>query len=286
MCLFMDRKNLYKSIQDSFKQSIIGPANPFTVDNPDVLLYNNHKLLGVYIPLAKEVDNPDLLLRRLYLSRLALSGSISSVLLLHPDESLALSNYETVLTSFDRVHVFENIPDTMKCLADNIRATNMVDKKLKRETMQRFWGSLSYIEKYSHYDKNYKNINNHSGLSVESWTNPGNKRRSKLSSYADSCIITSKGKTKQSFKDGYEDIMTFATMFNYSLSEGVIKRNHYSRDTFMYLNMESPEVVLKKPMNLRTMMFIGYIPCTISTSDDAKGINDLYYSFMKEYKYL
>ena len=54
----MDRKQTYIGLLDAFRQSVIDPINPFTVDNPDVLVYNGRSLTGLYIPLKKEQDNP------------------------------------------------------------------------------------------------------------------------------------------------------------------------------------------------------------------------------------
>ena len=69
----MESRNLYINILEAFNQSVIEPNNPFTVDNPDALVYNGRTLTGLYIPLKKELSNPDFLLRRLFLSRLSMS---------------------------------------------------------------------------------------------------------------------------------------------------------------------------------------------------------------------
>ena len=78
----MDKKQTYITLLDVFNQSIVDPVNPFTLDNPDVLVFNGRTLIGLYIPLKKEQANPDLLLRRLFLSRLSMSKVVSTVLIL------------------------------------------------------------------------------------------------------------------------------------------------------------------------------------------------------------
>ena len=78
----MEKKNLFRTIAENYQQSVIEPINPFTVDNPDALVYNGRSLTGLYIPLKKELDNPDLLLRRLSLSRLSMSKAVSTLLIL------------------------------------------------------------------------------------------------------------------------------------------------------------------------------------------------------------
>ena len=80
--------------------------------------------------------------------------------------------------------------------------------------------------------------------------------------------------------------MTVTTMFNYSMSEGILKKNAEADDTFMYLNSEGIEEVMKNEMNLRTMVFLGYLPGRIGVDDDLTELRDHYYRFMKEKKYL
>ena len=282
----MDRKNIFTNIRNKFEHSVIGPVNPFTIDNPDVLLYNNHQLIGLYIPLVKEVQNPDILLRRLHMSRLALSGSISSVLLL-PENALAqLFNNEVIQGSFDRVHCFDGNADLMDYISCDIKSTHYVDKRLRSEVMKRFWGAMGYVDRYSYIRGDYKNIKCSSEVQVRRWSRPRNILSSTHTSYNDSCLITSKGRTKQSFKEAYENIMSFATMYNYSLSDGNLKRTSSVNDIFMYLNIEDLDIILNKEINLRTMLFLGYLPCTIGSLDEIKCLNDHYYSFRKESKYL
>lgn len=50
----------------------------------------------------------------------------------------------------------------------------------------------------------------------------------------------------------------------------------------MYLNSEGIEEVMKNEMNLRTMVFLGYLPGRIGVDDDLTELRDHYYRFMKE----
>lgn len=84
-------------------------------------------------------------------------------------------------------------------------------------------------------------------LKVNSWCNPNKERYSKTSTYVHPFLVASKNKTKQSFKVGYEDLMTVTTMFNYSLSDGILKKNPEADDTFMYLNSEGIDDVFTLP---------------------------------------
>ena len=281
----MDRRTILKNIADRYKQCVIEPANPFTVDNPDALIFNGHALVGLYIPLAKEVKNPDLLLRRLFFSRLAMCNSVSTVLLLTKDFSIQLANNTQIASSFDYVHVFEGIPNLLRLLADGRNPIHLIDKRLKQENMKRFWGTLDFFEKNKYLIEEYSSLGDAKGMTATRWSTPGSKRISKRTSYNEACIITSKEITKQSFKEGYEDIMTFAAMYNYSLTDGVLKRITDSNEHCMFLNIESLETVMRNEINLRTMVFLGYLPWKMNEDTDIKKINDRYYSFMREGKY-
>ena len=142
----MDTKSIFTNIEDKFEHSVIGPVNPFTIDNPDVLIYNSHQLVGLYVPLAKELENPDLLLRRVHMSRLALRSSISSVLLLSEDTPEQFYNNDAITSSFYRVHFFDGDNDLIRYISDDIKPVNRVDKRLRGEVMKRFWGAMEYID--------------------------------------------------------------------------------------------------------------------------------------------
>lgn len=282
----MDKKSLFHNIADRYKYSVIMPANTFTVDNPDVLIYNDHVLVGLYIPIVKEVNKPDLLLRRLFLSRLAMCNSLCSILLLTEKDSIGLLVNEQVLASFDYIHVFDGIQDLLSFLAEDMRPSHFIDKRLRNSVLNRFWGILDFYERTEVFKDEYSSLRGQKGLCVNSWSSPGNKRISKKTYYEDYCIVTSKGITKQSFKEGYEEIMTFATMFSFSLSEGILKRIPENNELFMYLNVESPEIIMRNEINLRSMVFSGYLPCRINEDTDLRNFSDRYYSFMKAGKYL
>lgn len=132
----MDKKEVLTNILDRYNQSIISPVNPFTVDNPDALVFNGHSLTGLFIPWVKEQNNPDLLLRRLYISRLTLSKTVSNVLLLIGEDAIKLANNDQINAAFDAVLICEGIQDLLLFLSDNIHVRNFIDPKLKRERMK------------------------------------------------------------------------------------------------------------------------------------------------------
>lgn len=67
---------------------VIGPSNPLTVDNPDLLVFNGRVLIGVYFPTKAETNNPDSLLRRLYVSKLAMAAQMRTILVQRMDKDI------------------------------------------------------------------------------------------------------------------------------------------------------------------------------------------------------
>ena len=260
----MDRKNYFRNIEDRYNQSIIAPENPFTVDNPDALVYNGHSLLGLYLPLAKELKNPDMLLRRLYLSRLSLSKTVSHVLFLPSEEEFKIANNEQINAAFDAVLVNENIEGLLRFLGDNIRAKHYIDPRLKKERIRRFWGTMDFLDKNGFTNVEYGEPWNLMEYEVQSWSNPDRGHFSRNAGYSHPVLMARKRATKESFLGGYEGLMTYTTMFNYSLHDGILKTNPQAADSFQFLNLEDLESVTKSAINVRTLVFLGYLPGRIN----------------------
>jgi len=282
----MIRNNVFKNIEDRYNQSIIAPENPFTVDNPDALVYNGHTLMGLFIPLAKELKNPDMLLRRLYLSRLSLCKTVSHVLFLSGEEELVLANNEQINAAFDAVLVNENMDGLLRFLSDNIRAKHFIDPRLKKDRMRRFWGTIDFISKYGLANAEYGEMGDLAEYEVQSWSNPDRGRYSRNAGYNHPILMAKKRATKEAFIGGYEGLMTYTTMFNYTLHSGILKGNPLATDTFQFLNVEDLENVTKNTMNVRTLVFLGYLPGRINGNYDIMGLRDRYFTFMEQNKYL
>lgn len=281
----MDKKQTYINLRNSFSQSILKPVNPFTVDNPDALVFNGRTLTGLYVPLKKELANPDLLLRRLFMSRLSMSKTVSTVLLLVDESVHAFDNMPEVKAAFDAFHVYENDRNLLSYLRDDVRQRTPIRPTIRRQRMRRFWGTIDFIEQYGIVQNVFGGQDERIGLKVKSWSNPDKAKLSKAADYSHPYLVSSKRRTKKSFKDGYEDLMTVTTMFNYSMSDGILKKNIEADDTFMYLNAEDVEDVLNNEINLRSMVFLGYLPGRIGRDYDLGGLRDQYYRFMKEKQY-
>lgn len=285
--MVMDKTNIYKNLHNRYPQSVIAPENPFTIDNPDALIFNGRVLIGLFIPKVKEVNNPDLLLRRLYISRLSLCYTLCSILLLSGEEAVKLSNNPQISTAFDAVKIYEDTGDLLHFLQDNFKPIHFIQPRLRRERLRRFWGIMSYIEKVGIEKSDYDELlGGRKEYHVQSWSNPEKTYYSRNASFIFPYLMASRSETKQSFRDGYDRLMTYTTMFNYSLDDGVLKANAVATDSFMFLNVENLDYLMKNPLYLKSMAFLGYVPGRIGRDYNVSSFRDRYWKFMKEYKYL
>ena len=282
----MEKAVLYDKIENEYSQSVVNPANPFTIDNPDLLVFNGHILIALFIPLMKELRNPDLLLRRLYMSRLSLCKGVSSVLVIQNENGMKILNMGEVGAAFDAIYVYENDRDLINFLRDNIRQRNELRPSLRRQRMRRFWGTMEFIEKNGIVNNEYSGRITMREFRVPSWSCPNKKKYSRNVDYIHPYLLTAKNKTKQSFKDGYEDLITLTTMFNYTLSDGILRQNPEASDTFMFLNTEGIDDVMKNELNLRTLVFSGYLPGSVGEDFNMRDLHNRYYRFMKDGKYM
>lgn len=282
----MDRKDIFTSITGRYNQSIISPVNPFTVDNPDALVYNGHSLIGLFIPWIKELKNPDLLLRRLFFTRLSLSKTVSNVLLLIGEESRNLLNNGQINAAFDNVFVYERMEDLLHFLSDNIQPRVYIHPKLKRDRMKRFWGNMEFIERNGIEKHHFAYQDGLGKYEVRSWSEPNKTHISRNATYLHPNLMAQKRASKQSFLEGFEGLMTYTAMFNYTMIDGVLKTNPIATDSFMFLNIEDIDTITQNPMSIRTLAFLGYVPGRIGEDYDIQGLRRRYMDFMDENRYL
>lgn len=77
-----DKQRILCHIYDSCERAIISPENPFTLDNPDLIVANGNRLFSIFLPTFRECENHDHLLRRVYMSMLGYGQKIMPILLI------------------------------------------------------------------------------------------------------------------------------------------------------------------------------------------------------------
>lgn len=88
----MKHNNKIAPILEYAQKVVIRPSNIYTIDNPDVLFIAGGNLFALFIPTEAEIQNVDLLVRRIMVSRLAYVENMKT-LLLSEDEHFLNKNF-------------------------------------------------------------------------------------------------------------------------------------------------------------------------------------------------
>ena len=109
------KKSVLSKLESKFQKCLVNPTNPFSIDDPDVIIVNNNSIFSIYIPTFLEKDNYDHLLRRLHLSQMSYSLKFLPILLLDLDDKMSdigwymmKSNFVFVAHSLDDIIAFIN----------------------------------------------------------------------------------------------------------------------------------------------------------------------------------
>jgi len=90
---------------------VISPRNPFTIDDPNVIVRQGSKLYAVYVPSAIERNNYDHLLRRLFFSQMAYGSSLITILLLNVDDKI--DEYGEFVMKYSFNHISRGVEDAV-----------------------------------------------------------------------------------------------------------------------------------------------------------------------------
>jgi hypothetical protein len=283
----IEDKLVFEHIYDHFPKVVISPLNPLTVDNPNLLVFNGRALLGIYFPTKAELKKPDDLLRRLFVSKLAMAAQIRTVLVLEGNkENVVLGNTFAVANAFDSVYILENVDDFIKYMNDDIRQRTPIHKSIRIANINRFWATLSYVERLHRTEKptipKEFQYNSFYG-EVRSWCNPELKRV-KSAFLAGETLVTFKRKSKQTFRSDFDSLMTFLMMFNYALDNGqLIPEKNHSR-VFRYLGTDNIDYLFSNEVYLRSLVFLGLVPSTLYEPNDIESLGMDYMNYLNNSK--
>ena len=280
-------KFIAEQVYDHFQKVVIGPSNPLTVDNPDLLVFNGRVLIGVYFPTKAETNNPDSLLRRLYVSKLAMAAQMRTILVLRMDKGIeVLGNNFAVVNSFDNVFVLENADDFIRYMNDDINQRTPIHKSVRAANINRFWVTMSYVERLHRTEKPAvpKEFQYNSFYEeVRSWSKPAPKRV-KSAFLAGETLVSFKSKSKQSFRSDFDSLMTFVMMFNYSLDNGQLIPEKRHLSIFRYLGTDGIDYLFSNEVYLRSLVFLGLVPSTLYEPNDIESLGMDYMNYLNNAK--
>ena len=210
------------------QKAVIRPSNIYTIDNPDVLLITSANLFGLFIPTKNEMQNVDLLVRRIMVSRLAYVGNMKTLLLsgddefLHKNSPLLNQICHRILNNdvnryrltFGRDRFVSNTPDIgarIRVMQTNLYTRNLRIYQLGKEENQVFAPFQ--------IDKRYTD-----GAMAESWSQ--SQVSVKDAYMLDDLFVAFKRKTNMSFKETFNNLMTLSFFMNYAIhDDGMSYRN-------------------------------------------------------------
>lgn len=209
------------------QKAVIRPSNVYTIDNPDVLFIANGNLFGLFIPSKGEIQNVDLLTRRIMISRLAYAENMKALLLSEDDNFLdknfqllnqichrILNNNENdYRLTFERNRFESNIPDIGARI--RVKQTNLYARNLR---IYRLGQEENQVFAPFQIDKRYTD-----GAMAESWSQ--SQVSVKGAYMLDDLFIAFKRKTTMSFKETFNNLMTLSFFMNYTMhDEGISYR--------------------------------------------------------------
>lgn len=282
----MNIKKQLQWIGDGFKKVVIHPVNPFTIDNPDILVLTNYDLIAIFYPKKSEIANPDLLLKRLYMSRLTLYSESKTVLILGEDKVHSIGNFPIMNIAFDLIIYNSDRNDVRSRLSCKIRQKNYIEPKIRSARLNIYWGLCDFYERHAQKSEGYVPFQDFPGLKIKSWSNPNKMIEARSITSDGDIFLASKKGMKPEFRKDFDKILTYTAMNEYNISNGILENRYKSSSyPFKMFNIQGYESIEKNPLFLNTLFFMGYYPGRFSEEVNVRALRDDYYAFMKNGKY-
>lgn len=281
-----EKKSVFSKLVDEFQKCLINPTNPFSIDDPDVIIVNNNSVFSIYIPTFLERENYDHLLRRLHLSQMSYSLKFVPILLLDLDDKMSNIGWYMMKSNF--VLVAHSLDD----IVDFINKSGKINRK---------WKEINHFQQ--EHILNY-NINTKvSTLISKEITTPferlyeGKRGRFELQGLTtdkhwgiedfhpyQNGMIGEKNKNKSSFLNSFQKMMTASFMYGFVIDNGYL---------FPSPNVEGGIVNIvntnwnlfeesRPNRNNSILSFCGLVPVSISNQNHIDIINDVYQTVRKD----
>lgn len=108
--------DVIKELMNLPYKHVYKPVNTLSIDNPDLLMYTEGGLFAFFVPMQKELDNPDFLLRRVISSRLSYINNMKTILIT-PREIKGIDN-NILCQAFHHITFDDNKENIGKLLRD------------------------------------------------------------------------------------------------------------------------------------------------------------------------
>ena len=260
------------------QKAIIHPSNVYTIDNPDVLLMASGNLFGLFIPTKSEIQNVDLLTRRIMMSRFAYAGNLKTLLLSEDDDFL--NNQFPLLNLICHRILENNVNDYRLTFERNKFESNTPNIKAKIRAKQ----TKLYARSFQIYqlgqeenrifasfpiDKRFAD-----GAVAESWSR--SQVRVKDAYMIDDFFFAFKRKSTMSFKETFNNLMTLSFFMNYAIhDEGISYRKALEYPKMINSNFSFIKENDNDPYKyIRVLAFMGLSPIQTDSLETCSSIKD------------
>lgn len=293
MLYLLYKKQIQKVFINAFAgDCLVMPENPYSKDNPDMLVRNGTTLYAIFIPMYHERKNLDHLLRRVFSSELSYGSKLHTVLILKEDDKL--SGYGENVLSAVFCHIARGIDDAIRYVSS-------------RENVGRNWMFIGEAKQwlYRLYDVNNLTIefsNKQYGVqktladqqldfgdfSSPSWSLENKSRMIKNVAYSRySCMCIKKKVKDRSFREGFENIMTQSFLKNFYVEGGYLVPNNNIVDNIFGVATDWELYSEDNVPNdyFRTLVFSGVLPLNILDEEKLGNIHEFYIDVQNRMRY-
>lgn len=282
------KASLVTEVSNRFERCLIAPENPFTLDNPDIIVAKGRDLFAIYIPTHKETVYPDYLLRRVYLSQLCYGVKLCPILL--------TNGLPQNISGYVGQHSFRHIAITVNDAVEFITLEHPHFNRLKHfseiqaRQYERYRMNLELSALFTSFDSldgfRADSIPLNNRVPVRSW-NTGKDKESRNYRFSQQVYVGlgNKGKSS-SFKSSFEHLMTLAFMSLYHYDDGELYPTNLI-DEMGIINTDWSMFDKERTPNSynRMLSFIGLAPVTVSTKEQLETLYDSYSTIRDKWAY-
>ena len=281
--------SLFEKIVNDNPESIVKPQNMFTIDNPDILIPANGNIFGLYFLKKKEIERLDLLLRRIYISKLAYFSKMVPIVFIDKKTINDIHNVD-ILSHFRFIYEYNDttaLPSFSK-LFDEC-SMDYYDRRIQNRAIQRMWHIKLFSEenieaiKTNQYKEIYSPSSSQSNILIPSWPSKMHSIKN-IYNIGDDVLI--ERECRSGFVDTFENILTYTLKYNYQLLDNGFlvenKNNKYNK----FLNTNWDFTPNGNNLYYNTLAFMGLLPIKVDSISNLKKIAYTYsdYSLTKHRK--
>lgn len=275
-----EKQKIIQQLYGGCERCLISPENPFTLDNPDVIVAAGNKLYAIYIPTFRENDNTDHLLRRLYLSQMSYGYKLIPVLLALEEGSVKMLNNYAFGYAF--AHLTNSIEDVLSFVnqahPNHRRSRYFSELQSSHYVLYRKYLQLSAeVHREVHSEFSASEERELNPIVTRSWSTERQKESTLFRRVTGGLVASVEKRRNASFKSAFEQLMTFTFMSKFNFDNGELfpgvmynELSVMNTDWVMFDDNSAPNAYNNM------LSFIGLPPVAVSTEGEIAQVFDRY----------